>query len=146
MKIIRRAYGSKAQNSQYIHLNANIHREKKSRASTSHENWFPSLAITPRWRIVFINTRWRDWSRRTLKLVPTKIRIETNTACKLTSCMSWKLILLWGFSAIDSPVTERKKRQLIVSCHIKNIEWRKKEQRRFQPLFRQWFLVRTYFL
>lgn len=114
--------------------------KKKSRPLTSRENWFLSLVNLPLWRIVFINTRWRDWSRRTPAPLLTKIRMETNTKRKLTSCMSWKLILLWGFSAIDLPVTKRKKRELIVSVIWRNLLNEERWSRRLE-LFRRWFLV-----
>lgn len=114
--------------------------KKKSRPLTSRENWFLSLVNLPLWRIVFINTRWRDWSRRTPAPLLTKIRMETNTTRKLTSCMSWKLILLWGFSAIDLPVTKRKKRELIVSVIWRNLLNEERWSRRLE-LFRRWFLV-----
>lgn len=111
------------------------------RPLTSRENWFLSLVNLPLWRIVFINTRWRDWSRRTPAPLLTKIRMETNTARKLTSCMSWKLILLWGFSAIDLPVTKRKKRELIVSVIWRHLSNEEEGRSRRLVLFRRWFLV-----
>lgn len=110
--------------------------KKKSQPLTSRENWFLSLVNLPLWRIVFINTRWRDWSRRTPAPLLTKIRMETNTTRKLTSCMSWKLILLWGFSAIDLPVTKRKKRELIVSVIWRNLLNEERWSRRLE-LFRR---------
>lgn len=114
------------------------------RPLTSRENWFLSLVNLPLWRIVFINTRWRDWSRRTPAPLLTKIRMETNTARKLTSCMSWKLILLWGFSAIDLPVTKRKKRELIVSViwrHLSNERGKKQTTRAVSSLVSRYILL-----
>lgn len=114
------------------------------RPLTSRENWFLSLVNLPLWRIVFINTRWRDWSRRTPAPLLTKIRMETNTSRKLTSCMSWKLILLWGFSAIDLPVTKRKKRELIVSViwrHLSNERGKKQTTRAVSSLVSRYILL-----
>lgn len=116
----------------------------KKKIPTANVAWkidsCPSSTYRFKWRIVFINTRWRDWSRRTPAPLLTKIRMETNTTRKLTSCMSWKLILLWGFSAIDLPVTKRKKRELIVSVIWRNLLNEERWSRRLE-LFRRWFLV-----
>lgn len=101
--------------------------KKKSRPLTSRENWFLSLVNLPLWRIVFINTRWRDWSRRTPAPLLTKIRMETNTTRKLTSCMSWKLILLWG-SRQSTCLSPRERNVNWLSLSYEEIYWMKRDE------------------
>lgn len=98
------------------------------RPLTSRENWFLSLVNLPLWRIVFINTRWRDWSRRTPAPLLTKIRMENEHRAQADKLHVLEINSVVRFLGNRLACHQEKETWIDCLCHMKTfIEWKREE-------------------